>query len=342
MIVPDRKVENYLDSSPCPGEAADLCRVGVLPPCQGLKAAALIRDNGKWRRLFVLLLRGWAVLFLCGAAFFLTLYEWTFLQGREGYAVLCALFAVAALVSRFSSFSGRLAEYGAVLMIGLLVFLPELSFGTGLAFWRSFAVWTLLLFVWASASARPGMKILFFVLLNVAAFLLAWHSLLPAGLLSPAAFLWLLSYLNGVFLVVKETAAKVSDRPVWHSGGLSMLFLSFCFVPALLLPVRNGGEGGALSPSDWFFVWSAVCGVFWGIFYAFFVPDEKMERLNGLFSLLAFLLFVYRLLSLTPFPAAGRWALFGLAVFGAAGIFCRTMRRISLFIRERMIACPQS
>lgn len=341
MIVPERKIETYLNSCPCPGEAGDLCRAGVLPAGEGLKAAALIRDGGKWRRIFILLMRIWAVLFLCGAAFFLTLSEWIFLQGREGYGVLCALFTAAALVSRFSSFSGRLAEYGAVLMIGLLVFLPELSFGTGLAFWRSFAVWTLLLFVWAAASARPGMKILFFIFLNAAAFFLAWQYLLPAGLLSPAAFLWLLSYLNGVFLAVKETAGKVSVRPAGHSRGLSVLFLSFCFVPALLLPAGNSAAGGLLSPSDWFFGWSLLCGIFWGAFYAFFVPDEKMEYLNGLFLLLTFLLFIYRLLCLTPFPAAGRRALFGLAVFGAAVVFCGMMRRISLFIRERMIACPE-
>ncbi len=341
MIVPDRKIENYLDSPPCPGEAANLCRAGVLPAGEGLKAAALIRDGGKWRRFFVVLLRIWAALFLCGAAFFLTLSEWKFLQGRGGYVVLCALFAAAAFVSRLPSFSGRLAEYGAVLMIGLLVFLPELSFGTGLAFWRPFSVWTLLLFIWASASARAGMKILFFVFLNAAVFFLAWQYLLPAGLLSPAAFLWLLSYLNGVFLAVKETAAKVSERPVWHSRGLSVFFLSLCFLPALVLPVQNGAEGAPLLPSDWFLVWSLACGVFWGGFYAFFVPDERMERLNGLFILLSFLLFVFCLLSLTPFPAAGRSALFGAAVFGAAAVFRREMYRISLFIRERMIACPE-
>ena len=70
MIVPDKKTEAYLNEPVSPKGVLRLCRAGVLPSSDFLRAAALCRSDRKWGKFILLILR-----FLTGLSFLTAVFK---------------------------------------------------------------------------------------------------------------------------------------------------------------------------------------------------------------------------------------------------------------------------
>ena len=96
MIVPDKKTEAYLNEPVSPKGVLRLCRAGVLPSSDFLRAAALCRSDRKWGKFILLILRFLTGLSFLTAAFFVMVAKWSFFYQTGGFILLAVLFVLCA------------------------------------------------------------------------------------------------------------------------------------------------------------------------------------------------------------------------------------------------------
>ena len=183
MIVPDKQTRLYLDRPVRTKDIIRLCRVGILSPAAFLKAVILCRSDDLWRkergRILALLAR---MSFLL-AGFFLIVSEWRFFYTVQGGVFLSLLFVVCACTRRFS-----VMEYAGALLIGAMIFLPDLIFGAKFFLYEQFFLWFFLSVLWAIPSQRDGIRFFPLILLNGAVALYGVQFILPTFRMSADTF----------------------------------------------------------------------------------------------------------------------------------------------------------
>lgn len=308
MIVPDKKTEAYLNEPVSPKGVLRLCRAGVLPSSDFLRAAALCRSDRKWGKFILLILRFLTGLSFLTAAFFVMIAKWGFFYQTGGFVLLAVLFVLCACFRNRSA----AADYAGVILIGLMVFLPSAVFRTNSFLYERFFLWFSLLAVWAVPSRRAGIQLSAFVVLNSAVFLYGVQFALPSFILSATTFFVLAAVFNLCCLVLREflpLRPSCWDQPCFRFFPLAgmMLFLAAA-AGVQCSPVRS------LNTGDISFLLCCVCSCVCGYLYVVRVPDRMGRRLTGLFSVCWGCMLLYRFLYAFDFSSGFRQALFCAAV----------------------------
>lgn len=176
-----------------------LCRAGVLPASDFLRAAALCRCDRKWVKFILLILRFMTGLSFLAAAFLSWFQMGLFLSTR-----------------RFCSF-GRFVRFmrlypRPVCRCGLCRrrfdrpddFLPGIVFRTNSFLYEEFFLWFALLAVWAVPSRRAGTQLSAFVVLNAAICLYGVQFALPSFIVGATTFFILAAAFNLLCLAARE------------------------------------------------------------------------------------------------------------------------------------------
>ena len=159
MIVPDKTTEKLL-SRPADGAAAcNLCRHGVLPCFDFLRAVALTRKDGKWKKLIRTFLSGTGNLcLLFGLALFC-------LENRILFTRIETVGVLLVLLCACEFFGGLPARFAAFALIGAVVFSADAAFGSGDFLYNRLFVWAGLVFLHEIADLKFRLSP---VLLNIA------------------------------------------------------------------------------------------------------------------------------------------------------------------------------
>ena len=159
MIVPDKQTEKLLNRPADSAVAGELCRHGVLPRADFLRAVALARESGKWKKRFRLFLNifGDACL-IFGAALLCLNHRLAFARVET----VCALFVLFCVCEFIDAPRARLA---ASVTIGALVFSADETFGDGSFLYNRLFVWAGLVLLNEAADLKPRLSP---VLLNAA------------------------------------------------------------------------------------------------------------------------------------------------------------------------------
>ncbi len=308
MIVPDKKTEAYLNEPVSPKGVLRLCRAGVLPSSDFLRAAALCRSDRKWGKFILLILRFLTGLSFLTAVFFIMVAKWSFFYQTGGFVLLAVLFVLCACVRSRSA----VADYAGAALIGLMVFLPGLVFRTNSFLYEEFFLWFVLLAVWAIPSGRAGIRLTAFAVLNAAIFLYGVQFALPSFIFNATTFFILAAAFNlfcfvlHEFLPLQPSCRNRSCFRFFPLAGM-MLFLSAA-AGVQCFPVRS------LNPGDVSFLLCCVCSYVCGYLYIIRIPDRTGRRLTGLFTVCWGIMLLYRLLYAFDFSAGLRQALFCAAV----------------------------
>lgn len=159
MIVPDKKTEKLLNRQADGAAAAELCKHGVLPRADFLRAVALTRESGKWKKRLLPFLNIFGDLCLLFGTALLCL------EHRLAFArveTVCALFILFCLCEFINA---PRARFAASLTIGALVFSADAAFGDGSFLYNRLFVWAGLVFLNEAADLKPRLSP---VLLNAA------------------------------------------------------------------------------------------------------------------------------------------------------------------------------
>lgn len=308
MIVPDKRTEAYLNEPVSPKGVLRLCRAGVLPSSDFLRAAALCRSDRKWGKFILLILRFLTGLSFLTAAFFVMIAKWDFFYQTDGFVLLAVLFVLCACFRNRSA----AADYAGAALIGLMIFLPGLVFRTNSFLYEEFFLWFALLAVWAVPSRRAGIRLSAFVVLNAAVFLYGVQFALPSFIFSATTFFVLAAVFNLFCLVLREFMSlrpSCWDQPCFRFFPLAgmMLFLTAA-AGVQCFPVRS------LNMGDISFLLCCVCSCVCGYVYIIRIPDRTGRRLTGFFSVCWGCMLLYRLIYAFDFSSGFRQALFCAAV----------------------------
>ena len=296
MIVPDKKTEAYLNRTAGMENIVRLCRAGVLIPTDFLKAAFLCRSDKRWleegrKGLFRL-----SELSFCMAVLFLVVSEWRFLYTVQGYVLLVLAFLVCACMRKFA-----MIEFAGAFLIGAMVFLPDMVFGTNTFLYEQFFLWFFLALLWALPSRRTGILLMPLIILNAAIALYGVQFVLPSFRMGIVSFCVLLSVMKmGVLAIREKNDFRLFSAPAFR-------FVPFTLSCLFLL----AGAGGRFLFQGGVSVWAFVCCLVFtlggGGFYLFWRFDRHICRLLICFCALWGSLLLYQGISLLPFSAqAGR------------------------------------
>lgn len=304
MIVPDKKTEAYLNEPVSPKGVLRLCRAGVLPSSDFLRAAALCRCDRKWVKFILLILRFMTGLSFLAAAFFIMVSKWGFFYQPGGFVLLAVLFVLCACTRGRSA----VADYAGAVLIGLMIFLPGIVFRTNSFLYEEFFLWFALLAVWAVPSRRAGTQLSAFVVLNAAICLYGVQFALPSFIVGATTFFILAAAFNLLCLAAREYLPFRPELWNWSCFGFfplagMMLFLSAA-AGVQCLSVRS------LNPEDISFVLCGICSCVCARLYAVRVPDRTGRRLTGLFSVCWGGMLLYRCIYAFDFPSGLCRALF--------------------------------
>ena len=159
MIVPDKTTEKLLNKPADSAVADELCRHGVLPRTDFLRAVALVRKSGKWKKRFRLFLNIFGDACLIFGAFLLFLNHRLAFARVETVCVLFVLFCVCEFID------APRARFAASVTIGALVFSAAEAFGDGGFLYNRLFVWAGLVLLNEAADLKPRLSP---VLLNAA------------------------------------------------------------------------------------------------------------------------------------------------------------------------------
>lgn len=258
MIVPDKKTEAFLNKKADAGDIINLCREGILSSADFLKAIALCRSERKWLNKIRLVLLFLTVLSLCSAFFFFVLSRWSFFYTLHGGVLLSVLFVVCCCFRRYAA-----ADYIGMLIIGAMIFLPDIVFGTNVFLYEQFFLYFVLLLLWAIPSKRTGVRLLPLIALNAWIAAYGVQFLLPSFRMETSAFCALAAIMNAGLLLLRE---ETVNRMAWgepKAFRLLPLVLGSAFLLAGAVMQENpAGQG--LS-----FLYCLLFTVVWGAFYFF-------------------------------------------------------------------------
>lgn len=283
MIVPDRQTEAYLNSPASIKKTADLCRSGILKPCDFLRAAALCRDDAAWARFGAATAAraaavGWVFAALAGVV-----AGWGFFRGPAGGAFCAVLLIVCAFLRRKSA----VADFGGALVAGALVFLPDVVFGTNALPHRQLLLWGALAAAWGVGTNRAAVRLIPVALLNASAVSCGVRFWLPLSVVTPQSFFLIMAGANAVLLFARE---KLADKAPFLNDRAYRPAL-FVFTAAFLVAAAaQSGTAGA--------GWAGVLA-FAAAGHACFrrSPDRIPTDLNVLFVSMCGLLWLYRLIA---------------------------------------------
>lgn len=321
MIVPDKKTEAYLNKPVSPKGILRLCRAGVLPSSDFLRAAALCRSDKKWKKFVLLILRFLSGLSFLAAAFFVMLAEWGFFYHTGGFVLSAVLFVLCACVRDRCA----VADYAGGVLTGLMILFPFVVFRTNAFLYEGFFLWFVLLAVWAVPSRRAGVRLSAFVVLNAAVCLYGAQFALPAFVFKASSFFILAAAFNLFCLAARELTPlrrTCFAAPCFRFFPLAavMLFLSAA-AASQCFPMRS------LNAGDLSFVLCGLCSCVCGYAFVVRAPDGTGRRLTSLFSVGWICLLFYRLLYAFDFSAPLCRALIGLTVSALIA---------AAFVRERL------
>ena len=299
MIVPDKKMEAYLNQPACIKNIIQLCRTGILLPVDFLRAVALCRSEKKWLRGGQYVLSWLAGVSFLAAAFFFVVEKWHFFYTLHGGLFLALLFVVCSFARRFA-----VADYVGAVVIGAMIFLPGLIFGTNTFLYEQFFLWFLLLIFWALPSPRAIVRLLPLVVLNMAVALYGIQFVLPTLRLGADSFCALAALLNLALLILREEFA-----------GNRLLFQSqaFRFVPLLftgLFLLAGAAAQSFLNYGSLAFLYCFIFTVGLGGFYLFMHFDRPVCRFLLVFSVLWVSLLICCGIRALTLPASQEQALF--------------------------------
>ena len=217
MIVPDKKTETFLNKTAKAEDIISLCHEGILPSADFLKALALCRSEKKWQNGIRLALLCLVCLWFCSAFFFFVLSGWSFFYTLNGGILLAILFIVCCCFRRFA-----IADYVGAFVIGVMIFLPDMVFGTNTFLYKQFFLYFVLLIFWAVPSKRTGIRLLPFIVLNVSIAMYGIQFLLPSFRTDVSSFCALAALLNAGLLILRE---ETVDRITWFRNTAFRLFL---------------------------------------------------------------------------------------------------------------------
>ena len=273
MIVPDKKTEARLNKRVEQKDIVLLCRSGLLPSADFLRACALCRSDPEWLIISRRILAVFAGVGFVFAFLFCVISGWRFFYTPSASVLLAVLFAFCAVSRRFAA-----AEYAGAGCVALLVFLPDLIFGTPVRLHEQLFLLSFLLCLWAVPSERAGIRLLPLITLNVAAGAFGACVALPVFHIAPAFFCVTAAIANILLLTGRE-----------YSVSRTSLFLSpvFRLVPLFFACLFLSAAGAVRIFENGFSVF-AFCFAFaffamW--FYRFKRSDLRAGRLLLFFSL---------------------------------------------------------
>lgn len=197
MIVLEKKVENFMDEPADSPSTMLLCRTNILPSKDYLKAVALFRSDMEWKYLLRDFFNGFSIVLLAMGVFFFAIDIWNVFYQEKGFYVLCFLFILCSLFARRYAF----IDYCGTVVIGGLVFFPDIVFNTGIFTYQQLFLWTVALAFWGAASKRFGVKFLPFLTLNATLCAYAVQSFFPTRDTSVFFFFIVLAVINAVLIL---------------------------------------------------------------------------------------------------------------------------------------------
>ncbi|MBO4520084.1 MAG: hypothetical protein J5787_02645 [Alphaproteobacteria bacterium] len=298
MIVPDKKTEAYLNKPVSLWELVCLCRSGILRPVDFLRAAALCRLNAEEKRKGKRLLFLLSCLSFLSAAFFFVVSEWSFFYTISGAVLLALLFVACSFFRRFAA-----ADYAGAFLIGAMILLPDLIFGTNAILYEQLFLWFFLLVFWAVASQRSGVRLLPLIALNAAIIFYGIQFVLPSFQMDADTFCVLGALLNLLLLVARE--ATLGKTKIFDDS-------AFRFFPLLsvCLFLLTGTAVQTLSGGGISFLYCFIFTVSAGFYFVFKVFDWQACRLILVFCVLWITALLYRCVGMLSLSVEQSMALF--------------------------------
>jgi uncharacterized membrane protein len=178
---------------------------------EALEAGGTLPGASDWRRFLDRLLLWMGVVMLASSVIFFFAFNWQEMGrlAKVGLAQL-ALLAALGFVWRLGleGVAGKVALFGAALLVGALFALIGQIYQTGADPWELFAAWAGAILPWVLLARLPALWLAWLVLLNLA-LSLYYHTfgLMFGMLFAPEKLLWMLFGLNTVALLAWELTA---------------------------------------------------------------------------------------------------------------------------------------
>ena len=148
VIVPDKKTEAFLNRPATAGSVARLCHDGILPSVDYLRAAALFRNDEKWRRLCRRAAAVLGELSLIAGLLLFCLNHSAFFTTTKALYVLFAVFAACGCAN------GIRPQTAGSVVLGASVFLTDFVFATGTPLCAELFLWASLQILWDARVKR--------------------------------------------------------------------------------------------------------------------------------------------------------------------------------------------
>lgn len=226
MIVSDKKTEAYLNRPADISVLKSLCREGVLSAFSFLRGASLCRSAEKWQELCTTAFSVLAYTGLSVAVFFLVVANWGEMYALSGGITVTGILVLCAFLRLYAE-----AEYAGALLIGFLIFLPDMIFGTDVLLYEQLGLWFFLSVFWSVPSKRTGIRSIPYIILNAALISYGLQFALPFFEMEVETFCAFAAVLNLLFLSGREALLKrapMFDDPVFR-------FMPLCFSAFFLI-----------------------------------------------------------------------------------------------------------
>ena len=282
MIVPDKKTEAYLNQSVRTKDVVRLCRAGILPPSDFLRAVLLCRSSREWIVSGRKFLSALMFLSFASAAFFMIVSRWRFFYTAQCGIFLAVLFLAVSCLRRFST-----ADYGGAALIGAMIFLPDRISGANIFLYEQFFLWFFLLLLWAIPSGRTGVRLLPLIVWNAAIALYGIQFVFPFFLMDVDTYCVLAAGLNVLLLVLREKTVDKTPLFVSPAFRIAPLVFAGLFLLASMIGQIFFKEG--IVSFLYCFLFAAAVGCF----YRFILFDRTVSRLVLSFCLIWSSLLLY-------------------------------------------------
>ena len=298
MIVPDKTTETFLNKPVSSKEILRLCRAGVLPSNDFLRAMSLCRSDKRWIKFIFRLLYFFVGLSFLSAVVFFLISEWAFFYQAKGFVFLTILLLVSVCLRRFFVFM----DYIVAVLIGFMTFLPNMVFRTNSFLYEQCFLWFVLLLVWTGFTKRSGLRIFTFFILNVTICLYGIQFALPSLLYSPTCFFLLAAFFNLLCLSAAEflyLKGFFEDQSYFRLCSLIYIML-FLLLAACVqcFPVRSLNSGDAS------FLFCLLGSGIGGYRYTVRTCHQNIRRLIEVFTVCWCCILTYRFFCVFDFSVA--------------------------------------
>ena len=173
------------------------------------------------------------------AGMLLVVSEWRFFYTLWGGAVLSALLILCVFLRRRAAM-----EYTGTVLTGILVFLPDMIFGTNSFLYECFFLWFVLSVLWALPSERTVVRLWPFIVLNLTLCSFGWQYVLPIFEMKAENFCALAAVLNLSVLVLRNFSLQRTDALTNSVFCFTpMLFASLFLIAGTAMQIVSGGGG---------------------------------------------------------------------------------------------------